>query len=136
MLVAIAAELGVVGLVFASPERYVHAAITLYGLDRHLRAMVTGDDVRQGKPASDPYLLAASQLGLPPVRCLAVEDSTSGIRSAHAAGMTVLAIPNATTALDFTALDFTALDFTALGLADHVAADAYVAAKALPVLVG
>ena len=125
-LLATAAELGPVGLVSASPGRYVHACVTACGLGPHLRTTVTGDDVTQGKPAPDPYLLAARRLGLPPALCLAVEDSGSGIRSAHTAEMTVLAIPNATTALDFGVLT----------LATHIAADADIATKALPTLVG
>lgn len=91
----------------------------MFGLRQHLGAIVTGDDVVHGKPAPNPYLLAARRLGVPPAQCLAVEDSASAIRSAHAAGMTVLAIPNPTTALD--------LDV--LALAAHEAADAHIAAK-------
>lgn len=125
-LVATAAELGPVGLVSASPGRYVRAAVTASGLAQQLRTIVTGDDVTHGKPAPDPYLLAAHRLGVPPERCLAVEDSGSGIRSAHAAGMTVLAIPNAATARDH----------DVLALAAHHAGDARIATKALPSLVG
>ena len=125
-LVATAAALGPVGLVSASPRRYVEAAATAFGLAPHLGATVTGDDVARGKPAPDPYLLAARRLGASPARCVAVEDSASGIRSAHAAGMTVLAVPNATTALDV----------GVLALADHEAADAHIAAKTLLALAG
>jgi beta-phosphoglucomutase-like phosphatase (HAD superfamily) len=122
MTFAIPDQVGPVGLVSASPRRYVQAAVTTFGL--HLDATVTGDDVVHGKPAPDPYLLAAQRLGVAPARCLAVEDSASGIRSAHTAGMTVLAIPNATTALDF----------HTLRLATHQAADAHIAAKILAVM--
>lgn len=118
-LVALAAELGPVGLVSASPRRYVRAAASASGLRRHVEAIVTGDDVTNGKPAPDPYLLAARKLGLDPVNVLAIEDSGSGIRSAHAAGMTVLAIPNATTARDAEVLKLAACTVT----------DARVAAK-------
>jgi HAD superfamily hydrolase (TIGR01509 family) len=120
-LVATAAELGPTAVVSASPHRYVQAAVTTFGLATHLRATITGDDVVHGKPAPDPYLLAAKHLGVAPAQCVAVEDSTSGIRSAHAAGMTVLAIPNATTARDT----------EVLRLADHQAPDAHIAAKTL-----
>lgn len=125
-LVATAAALGPVGLVSAAPGRYVRAAITAFGLGRHLGTTVTGDDVRCGKPAPDPYLLAAQHLDVPPRQCVAVEDSGSGIRSAHAAGLTVLAIPNATTALDLDVLK----------LAAHHATDAHIAAKTLLSLIG
>jgi beta-phosphoglucomutase-like phosphatase (HAD superfamily) len=55
---------------------------------------VTVDDVLAPKPAPDPYLLAASLLGVDPARCVAFEDSETGARSAHAAGMTVVQIPD------------------------------------------
>ena len=48
----------------------------------------------RGKPAPDVYLEAARRLDVAPTRCAAVEDSTNGIRSAKAAGMRVLALPN------------------------------------------
>ncbi|WP_210529365.1 HAD family hydrolase [Rubellimicrobium arenae] len=63
-------------------------------LGRHFRTLVTFDDVAAPKPAPDPYLLAAERLGVPPSRCLAFEDSETGARSAHAAGLTVVQVPD------------------------------------------
>jgi mannitol-1-/sugar-/sorbitol-6-phosphatase len=54
--------------------------------------LVTADQVRHGKPAPDPYLLAASRLGVDPGRCLVLEDAPSGIAAGRAAGMTVWAV--------------------------------------------
>ena len=56
--------------------------------------VVVGDDVANGKPHPEPYLLAARRLGVDPARCLAIEDSPTGVASALAAGCTVLAVPN------------------------------------------
>jgi beta-phosphoglucomutase-like phosphatase (HAD superfamily) len=56
---------------------------------------VSSEEVARGKPAPDVYLEAARRLGVAAERCAAVEDSHSGIRSARAAGMRVVAIPNA-----------------------------------------
>ncbi len=47
-----------------------------------------------GKPAPDVYVTAAAQLGAAPSECVAVEDSTNGLRAAAAATMTVIAVPN------------------------------------------
>ncbi len=58
------------------------------------RHVVTVDDVARAKPAPDPYLMAAGLLGVDPARCLAFEDSETGARSAHAAGMTVVQVPD------------------------------------------
>jgi HAD superfamily hydrolase (TIGR01509 family) len=57
--------------------------------------VVSSEEVARGKPAPDVYLEAARRLGVAPERCAAVEDSSNGLRSAHAAGLRVLAIPNA-----------------------------------------
>ncbi|MBB5190219.1 sugar-phosphatase [Silvimonas terrae] len=57
--------------------------------------MVSSDDVQSGKPHPEPYLKGAALLGLAPERCVAFEDAEAGIRSAHAAGMNVVAILHA-----------------------------------------
>ena len=56
--------------------------------------VVVGDDVAHGKPHPEPYLLAARRLGVDPADCIAIEDSPTGVASAHAAGCTVLAVPH------------------------------------------
>jgi len=58
------------------------------------QTVVTGDRVEHGKPHPEPYLTAAAELGVDPSRCLAIEDSDTGCRSAEAAGCTVLTVPN------------------------------------------
>ncbi|HET8725977.1 MAG TPA: HAD family phosphatase, partial [Alphaproteobacteria bacterium] len=62
-------------------------------LDR-FQAIVTRDDVVNPKPHPEPYLTAAGRLGISPARCLAVEDSHSGVRAAQAAGMQTVMIPD------------------------------------------
>ncbi|WP_370613989.1 HAD family hydrolase [Mumia sp. Pv 4-285] len=57
-------------------------------------AVVTGDSVTRGKPHPEPYLTAAEALGVDPARCVAIEDSGTGTRSAAAAGCQVLVVPN------------------------------------------
>jgi beta-phosphoglucomutase-like phosphatase (HAD superfamily) len=64
-------------------------------------AVVSGEEVAEGKPAPDVYLLAAERLGADPAACVAVEDAPHGIAAARAAGMRVVAVPHARTrALD------------------------------------
>jgi len=55
--------------------------------------IVSGEDVRQGKPHPEPYLTAAARLGLAADTCLAVEDSETGARSATAAGARTVVVP-------------------------------------------
>jgi beta-phosphoglucomutase-like phosphatase (HAD superfamily) len=56
--------------------------------------VVTRDDVANPKPHPEPYLLAASRLGIAPGLCIAVEDSHTGVRAAHAAGMQTIMVPD------------------------------------------
>jgi len=55
---------------------------------------VSSEEVARGKPSPDVYLRAAELLGADPARCVAIEDSSNGIRAGHAAGMAVIAVPN------------------------------------------
>jgi HAD superfamily hydrolase (TIGR01509 family) len=64
------------------------------GIARHFAATVSSEEVARGKPAPDVYLEAVRRLGVEPARAAAIEDSANGIRSASAAGLRVLAIPN------------------------------------------
>jgi HAD superfamily hydrolase (TIGR01509 family) len=82
------------GLASSSNRPLIDAVLELAGLAEHFRATVSSEEVAGGKPAPDVYLEAARRLGVEPDRCAAIEDSHSGIRSAEAAGMRVLAIPN------------------------------------------
>ncbi len=68
--------------------------LELTGTAEAFDATVSSEEVEGGKPAPDVYLEAARRLGIDPKRCAAVEDSENGIRSAAAAGMRVIAIPN------------------------------------------
>lgn len=56
--------------------------------------VVTGDRVTHGKPHPEPYLAAAAALDVPPDQCVAIEDSATGVRSAVAAGVPTIAVPN------------------------------------------
>ena len=57
-------------------------------------AFVCGDDVKNGKPDPEVFLIAVKKLGLEPVDCVAFEDSINGIKSAHSAGMTTVMVPD------------------------------------------
>ncbi|MFL6008836.1 MAG: HAD family hydrolase [Rubrobacteraceae bacterium] len=78
----------------SSNRPIIDLVLVLSGLDRFFRATVSSEEVSRGKPAPDVYLEAARRLGADPERSAAVEDSRSGILSARAAGMRVVAIPN------------------------------------------
>jgi HAD superfamily hydrolase (TIGR01509 family) len=81
-------------LASSSNRELIDLSLELGGLAHFFRATVSSEEVAHGKPAPDVYLEAADRLGVAPKRCAAVEDSHNGIRSAKAAGMRVVAIPN------------------------------------------
>jgi HAD superfamily hydrolase (TIGR01509 family) len=83
------------GLASSSPPRLIELVLDRAGVAGAFRAVVSTEQVLQGKPAPDVYLEAAARLGVPPADCAAVEDSSNGVRSAAAAGMRVIAIPAA-----------------------------------------
>lgn len=83
-----------VGLASGSATDLILFVTRLTGLDKVFEVMVFGDDMAHGKPAPDSYLEAARRLNLPPAQCVAIEDSGNGVRSAHAAGMKVIAVPS------------------------------------------
>ena len=64
------------------------------GLFDRLQAIVTRDDVTVGKPHPESYLTAAGHLAVDPINCLALEDSHNGARSAIAAGMATVLVPD------------------------------------------
>ena len=78
----------------SSNRPLIDAVLDVAGIARHFAATVSSEEVARGKPAPDVYVEAARRLGVEPQACAAVEDSHGGIRSAKAAGMRVLAIPN------------------------------------------
>ena len=84
------------GLASSSNRPLIDLALELASLAAFFRATVSSEEVARGKPAPDVYLEAARRLGADPGRSAAVEDSRSGILSARAAGMRVVAIPNRT----------------------------------------
>jgi len=82
------------GLASSSNREIIDTVLDVAGIAGCFKATVSSEEVAHGKPAPDVYLEAARRLGVEPTRCAAIEDSHGGIRSAKAAGMRVIAIPN------------------------------------------
>jgi len=76
----------------SGPPENLRVAVDGLGASRWFHAEVCGLDVAHGKPAPDIFLKAAERLGVPPARCVVVEDAVPGIEAAHAAGMPCVAI--------------------------------------------
>jgi HAD superfamily hydrolase (TIGR01509 family) len=83
------------GLASSANRGVIDTVLAAVGLVRCFAATVSAEEVARGKPAGDVYLAAAAALGVEPARAVAVEDSSNGLRAAAAAGLAVIAVPNA-----------------------------------------
>jgi HAD superfamily hydrolase (TIGR01509 family) len=82
------------GLATSSIGALAHPFLEKHNIRQFLSRVTTGDEVENGKPAPDIYLLAAQKLGMAPQNCLVVEDALSGVQAGKSAGMRVAAIPD------------------------------------------
>jgi HAD superfamily hydrolase (TIGR01509 family) len=113
----------ILGVASSSSRDLIELVLELAGLREHFAAVVSSEEVPHGKPSPDVWLEACARLGVTPARACAVEDSANGIRSAHAAGLRVVAIPSSgyppgTDALaeaDLVLASIEALDLAAVG---------------------
>jgi HAD superfamily hydrolase (TIGR01509 family) len=92
------------GLASSSNREVIDAALDAGGLASFFAVAVSSEEVPRGKPAPDVYLEAARRLAVDPGQAAAIEDSANGLRSARAAGMRVVAVPNRTFPPDADAL--------------------------------
>lgn len=83
-----------VAIASAAPAEWVVPAATRLRIDRHVRTIVSADDVRRRKPEPDVYVEALRRLEAPSARSVAIEDSGPGIAAARAAGLKTVAIPH------------------------------------------
>jgi HAD superfamily hydrolase (TIGR01509 family) len=83
-----------VAIASSSPPALIAEVLRVTGLGDVVKVALSSELTGAGKPAPDVYLAAAKALGADPVACVAVEDSTNGIKAALNAGMIVVAVPN------------------------------------------
>jgi len=80
-------------LASSSPMSLIREVLSIGGLGDRFEVVLSAEEEERGKPDPAVYLSAARELGVSPERCLAVEDSINGVRSAKAAGMVCVAVP-------------------------------------------
>lgn len=81
-------------LATSSRRPWVEKHFAAHALEKRFRAVVTRQDVTEGKPHPEPYLHASKLLGIEPNNVLALEDSYAGVTSAHAAGCMTVMVPD------------------------------------------
>lgn len=83
-----------IGLASSTSRHGVLGHVTRAGIEEFFEVIVGGDMVEHSKPKPDIYLLACEQLGVKPENAIAIEDSPNGIRSAYAAGLKAVMVPD------------------------------------------
>lgn len=78
----------------SSPKEEIYESLTSAGIVDFFDVIVSGYEVKSGKPAPDVFLLAAEKLGVSPDTCFVFEDATNGVRAAYNAGMRCFGIPD------------------------------------------
>jgi HAD superfamily hydrolase (TIGR01509 family) len=82
-------------LASSSGREIIQRNLRSAGLDSgRFPVIVGGDEIQNGKPAPDIFLVAAQRLKIPPENCLVLEDSNAGIQAAYAAGMPSIMVPD------------------------------------------
>jgi HAD superfamily hydrolase (TIGR01509 family) len=81
-----------VAVASSSPRERLHRTLSRAGLLDAFDVTVAGDEVANGKPAPDMFLLAAERLGAEPADCVVIEDSPPGVQAGVAAGMVTIAV--------------------------------------------
>ena len=81
-------------LASSTRQATVEAQLEMAGFTKYFDAVIGGDTIEHSKPAPDIYLAACERLGVKPEEAAAVEDSFNGIRSAHAAGLYAVMVPD------------------------------------------
>lgn len=81
-----------IALASSSSRPWIVATLRGLGLDSAFNIVVSGSEVKRGKPDPEIFLLAANRLRIPPASVLVIEDSVHGVEAARSAGMTVVAV--------------------------------------------
>lgn len=79
-------------LVSSTPPENLKLILSSLSIERYFGCLISGQDVRRGKPDPEGFLLASRRLGVPPDRCIVIEDAVAGVEAAKRAGMKCIAV--------------------------------------------
>ncbi len=114
-LMQAAKQLGIkIALATSSPRYFAEHILKNVGVEAYFDALVTADEITQGKPNPEIYTKAAHALGLEPFECVAIEDAAKGIQAAKGAGMKCIGFLNLNSGL----LDTSLADFVVSSIRD------------------
>jgi beta-phosphoglucomutase family hydrolase len=78
----------------SAPLENIRLILTRLGIEEYFQAVVYGQEVAEGKPSPQVFLLAAKKLGVEPIECVVIEDAIAGVQAAKRAGMRCIAVTN------------------------------------------
>ena len=93
-------------IVSSTPKENIELITTTLGITKYFSLFINGDDVKEGKPSPQCFLLAANKMGVEPKNCVVIEDAVVGVRAAKRAGMYCIAVANTTPKEDIAEADF------------------------------
>jgi beta-phosphoglucomutase family hydrolase len=88
------------GLVSSTPMENIELITGSLGIRGYFKVVLSGNDVTEGKPSPQGYLLAARRLGVKPANCVVIEDAVAGVQAAKSGGMKCIAVTNTRAASD------------------------------------
>lgn len=110
-----------VALATGSIRYEAESALRSLGIRDRFEVVVTREDCRQGKPDPEPFLRAAAGLGLPPRRCVVIEDTPGGVQAAKSAGMIAVAVTHSCSRSQLIGADLVVDDLEAVSLDELLA---------------
>ena len=81
-----------IALVSSGTQRYVDIVLKKFNIKKYFQVIITGDDVKNGKPDPEPYQKAVQKLNTQSRNCIVLEDAANGIESAKTTGCKCIAI--------------------------------------------
>jgi HAD superfamily hydrolase (TIGR01509 family) len=94
LIKALAAAKYQLAVVSSTPKENIELITKTLGIKKYFSLFVNGDDVKEGKPSPQCFLLGAEKLGIEAVNCVVMEDAVVGVRAAKRAGMYCIAVSN------------------------------------------
>jgi beta-phosphoglucomutase len=92
-------------VVSSTPKENIDLVTKVLGIEKYFSLFINGDDVKEGKPSPQGFLMGAEKLGVKPENCVVMEDAVVGVRAAKRAGMYCIAVTNTCTREDISAAD-------------------------------
>ena len=101
-------------IVSSTPGENIELITAKLGIKKYFNLLINGDDVKEGKPSPQCFLLAAEKLGVKPKNCLVMEDAVVGVQAAKRAGMYCISITNTCLRKDISGADLIVDDLTGI----------------------